>query len=57
MRLEGNIRQSYYQAFDIIIQDFEMGRRSKQPPTNEINALISFGKLHTPNRTLQELKR
>jgi CRISP-associated protein Cas1 len=45
MGLEGNIRQTYYQAFDIIIRDFEMGGRSKQPPTNEINALISFGNM------------
>ncbi|MDX1905283.1 MAG: type I-B CRISPR-associated endonuclease Cas1b [Thermonemataceae bacterium] len=42
MGLEGNIRQNYYQAFDIIINDFEMGNRSKQPPSNEVNALISF---------------
>ncbi len=43
MGLEGNIRQTYYSAFDTIINDFEMGNRKKQPPSNEINALISFG--------------
>lgn len=43
MGIEGNIRKLYYKAFDIIINDFQMQGRSKQPPSNEINALISFG--------------
>jgi len=42
MGIEGNIRQYYYAAFDSIINDFEMGNRTKQPPSNEVNALISF---------------
>ena len=42
MGWEGNIRQVYYSAFDEIITDFSMGNRVKQPPSNEINALISF---------------
>lgn len=42
MGIEGNIRSSYYDAFSIIINDFEMGQRSKRPPSNEINAMISF---------------
>jgi CRISPR-associated protein Cas1 len=45
MGLEGNIRQTYYSAFDTIINDFEMGNRSRQPPSNEVNALISFGNM------------
>jgi CRISPR-associated protein Cas1 len=45
MGLEGNIRQVYYSAFDEIISDFSMGNRSKQPPDNEINTLISFGNM------------
>ena len=45
MGLEGNIRQVYYSAFEDIIQDFEMGNRSKQPPSNEVNAMISFGNM------------
>ena len=43
MGLEGNCRQTYYDGFDLIINDFEMGNRTKQPPSNEVNALISFG--------------
>lgn len=42
MGLEGNIRIAYYEAFDTIINDFEMGHRTKQPPSNEVNAMISF---------------
>ena len=42
MGIEGNIRNTYYQAFDQIINDFEMGNRTKRPPSNEVNALISF---------------
>jgi CRISP-associated protein Cas1 len=45
MGLEGNCRSTYYDAFDLIINDFEMGNRTKQPPSNEVNALISFGNM------------
>ena len=45
MGIEGNIRQRYYEAFDVIINDFEMGNRTKQPPNNEVNTLISFGNM------------
>lgn len=45
MGLEGNIRQIYYQAFDIILNDLKMAGRSKQPPLNEVNALVSFGNM------------
>jgi CRISPR-associated protein Cas1 len=42
MGIEGNIRKTYYEAFDVIINGFEMGQRSKQPPSNEVNAMVSF---------------
>lgn len=45
MGIEGNIRQVYYDAFNLILNDFEMGGRTKQPPRNEVNALISFGNM------------
>ena len=45
MGIEGNIRQTYYEGFDLILNDFEMGNRTKQPPQNEVNALISFGNM------------
>ncbi len=45
MGWEGNVRQVYYEAFDKIIPNFEMGNRTKRPPSNEVNALISFGNM------------
>ncbi len=45
MGYEGMIRQLYYKGFDVILNDFELGSRTKQPPSNEINALISFGNM------------
>ncbi|WP_162417160.1 type I-B CRISPR-associated endonuclease Cas1b [Cyclobacterium roseum] len=45
MGVEGNIRQEYYRAFDLILKDHAMEGRSKQPPMNEVNALISFGNM------------
>lgn len=45
MGIEGLIRKTYYEAFDLILNDFAMGERSKQPPQNEVNALISFGNM------------
>lgn len=45
MGIEGNIRQLYYQSFDEIMQNFSLEGRSKQPPENELNALISFGNM------------
>lgn len=42
MGVEGNIRNHYYAAFDVIINGFEMGNRTRQPPSNEVNAMISF---------------
>lgn len=45
MGIEGNIRQVYYEAFDTILNDFAMNGRSKRPPKNEVNALVSFGNM------------
>lgn len=52
MGIEGNIRQSYYSAFDTIINDFNMSGRKKLPPSNEVNALISFGNMLCYSLTL-----
>lgn len=45
MGIEGNIRETYYKSFDNILEkpDFIFKGRSKRPPKNELNALISFG--------------
>jgi CRISPR-associated protein Cas1 len=45
MAIEGNIREVYYAAFDDILEDsiFSFDVRSKRPPLNKMNSLISFG--------------
>lgn len=45
MAIEGNIRELYYQLFDIILagSGFTFQKRSRRPPKNQLNALISFG--------------
>lgn len=55
MGIEGNIRQNYYEAFDHILNDFTMGTRSKQPPLNEVNTLISFGNMMCYSLCLSQL--
>lgn len=45
MGWEGNMRIQYYDGFNLIINGFTMGIRSKMPPLNPVNALISFGNM------------
>ncbi|NCA75541.1 MAG: type I-B CRISPR-associated endonuclease Cas1 [Alphaproteobacteria bacterium] len=55
MGIEGNIRLNYYEAFNLILQGFEMGERTKQPPQNEVNALISFGNMMCYSQCLRAI--
>lgn len=55
MGIEGNIRQVYYDAFDLILNDFQMGTRTRQPPQNEVNTLISFGNMMCYSLCLSQL--
>jgi len=45
MAIEGNVREIYYHAFDIILdnEDFVFDKRTRRPPQNNLNTLISFG--------------
>ncbi|MDD4088755.1 MAG: type I-B CRISPR-associated endonuclease Cas1b [Tissierellia bacterium] len=45
MAIEGNIREVYYAAYDDILENstFSFDVRSKRPPLNKMNSLISFG--------------
>jgi len=44
MAIEGSIRNQYYNAFQKILKDtFQFEGRTKHPPDNPINAMISFG--------------
>jgi len=44
MAIEGNIREQYYYAFDVILDNehFIFEGRTRRPPKNRLNALISF---------------
>jgi CRISPR-associated protein Cas1 len=44
MGIEGNARHRYYQFFDRLNTDpaFQMVTRTRRPPTNRMNALVSF---------------
>jgi CRISPR-associated protein Cas1 len=55
MGIEGNIRKMYYEAFDLIINDFSMEGRSYRPPKNEVNALISFGNMMCYSQCLRAI--
>lgn len=55
MLKEARARLAYYGAFDEIVSGsgFSFGRRSKRPPENEMNAMISFGNAMLYNKFLQ----
>ncbi|MFA5013771.1 MAG: type I-B CRISPR-associated endonuclease Cas1b [Candidatus Paceibacterota bacterium] len=55
MGIEGNIRKNYYEAFELIINDFSMNGRSYRPPENEVNALISFGNMMCYSQCLRAI--
>ena len=57
MALEGNFREAYYKCFDQIItrENFKMGERSRRPPQNRLNALISFGNSLLYTEVLSEI--
>jgi CRISPR-associated protein Cas1 len=58
MGIEGNIRQWYYSAWpEIIEQEIEFERRTKHPPDNLINAMISFGNSLVYTTCLSEIYR
>ena len=47
MGLEGHVRSAYYEIWPQLLGEageaFDFERRERQPPSNELNALISFG--------------
>ncbi len=45
MQVEGKARETYYALFDQVLQnpDFAFGKRTRRPPRNRLNALLSFG--------------
>ncbi|WP_243292090.1 type I-B CRISPR-associated endonuclease Cas1b [Bacillus sp. FJAT-47783] len=57
MASEGHMREKYYSTFDTIInnKDFIFEKRSKRPPLNRLNALISFGNSIVYTMVLSEI--
>ncbi len=56
MAAEGHIRDTYYQTFNEILKlDREFSKRTKQPPDNPINCLISFGNMLVYTSVLSEI--
>lgn len=57
MAAEGHMRDRYYSAWDTIIADpdFAFESRSRRPPRNRLNALISFGNSFLYTAILSEI--
>jgi len=57
MNVEGKIREFYYSKFSEILQNefFKLKKREKRPPTNAINALISYGNSLMYSAVLSEI--
>lgn len=58
MGIEGNIRKVYYTSFEEILgTEFELISRKYNPPSNPLNALISFANTMVYTTVLSELYR
>src|SRR5215212_6871308 len=59
MALEGNSRELYYKTWDSILksEDFKFGQRTRRPPMNRVNALVSFGNSLMYVTVLSEIHR
>lgn len=56
--IEGKMRERYYQAWQHIIGNgWAFDRRTRRPPDNEVNALISFGNAVLYTACLSEIYR
>ena len=56
MSVEGNIRQEYYKAWNVIIdQNIDFNKRVYHPADNIINSLISFVNSLIYTKTLAEI--
>ena len=61
MGVEGSCRERYYRTWPIILGEashqFRFERRDRRPPSNELNALISFGNALCYSSTLRQIYR
>lgn len=59
MLVEARAQELYYRMFNEIIsnEDFHFTIRTKRPPKDPINALISFGNVYLYNRIATEINK
>lgn len=59
MLIEARAKQKYMQMFDAMIDDeeFTFEKRTRRPPQNEVNALISFGNVFLYKRIATEIHK
>ncbi len=55
MQREGQIWNNFYRSFPLFMKGFEFKKREYNPPTNEINAMISFGNALLYSSVLTEI--
>ncbi|MCD6493475.1 MAG: type I-B CRISPR-associated endonuclease Cas1 [Archaeoglobaceae archaeon] len=55
MGCEANARSNYHSAFDKILKHFKFVKRSRRPPENEVNAMLSFGNSLLYSTVLSEI--
>jgi len=56
MNIEGNVWEIYYRAFDEILpKKFRFEKRTRRPPENMVNCLISFANSLVYSTTLSEI--
>jgi len=52
---EGRIWETFYKSLSVIIPDWHFEKRSRRPPENKLNSLISFGNSILYSKTVSEL--
>lgn len=59
LMLEARARQLYYRQFNVILDDpdFVFTERTKRPPKDALNAMISFGNTYIYNRVATEIRK
>ncbi len=56
MGVEGRARKTYFSSFNLFLREgFEFEKRTRQPPQNMLNSLISFGNSLVYSTTLTEI--
>lgn len=55
MGIEATAKNAYYAKFDNILKELKFEKRSRQPPENEVNAMLSFGNSLLYSAVLSEI--